>query len=123
MGLIAKELGRVLVTGSNYATANTLVANATGKDTIITKITIYNVHTSAVTVTLLRVLDSAGTVAVGTVTDIFWVKAVGAGKTEVWGHWDISLALTDTNDSLQVYANVASKVNVFVDGFTLADQS
>lgn len=123
MGLIAKELGRALITGSNYATADQLVVNATTKDTIITKITLYNVHTSAVTVTLLRVLNNAGAVATGTVTDIFWSQSIAAGDTVIIGHTDVSLPLTATNDSLQCYAGTADKVNVFVDGFTLADQT
>ena len=123
MGLLAKELGRVLVTGSNYATANTLVTNATQKDTIITKITLYNDHTADVTVTLCRVLNNAGAVAVGVVTDIFWSQTINTKDTLILGHTDVSIPLIGTNDTIQVYADVASKVNVFADGFTLADQT
>lgn len=123
MGLIAKELGRACITGSSYATADQVVVNATTKNTIITKITLYNAHSSAVTVVLMRVLNNAGAVATPTVVDIFWSQSIAAGDTIILGHTDVSRPMLATNDTLQVYADVASKVNIFVDGFTMPEQS
>lgn len=123
MGLIAKELGRAQVAGSNYATADPLVINPTQTDTIITKITLYNSHSAAVQITLCRVLNNAGSVGTATVADIFFNQSIAAYDTVILGHTDVSVPLVGTNDSLQAYADSASKINVFVDGFTLSDQS
>jgi hypothetical protein len=124
MGLIAKELGRAVIVGTAVgATSDTIVANATLKDTIITKITMHNTDSSARTVTLMRVLNSAGAVGTSAVADKFWSQAIPAGDTVILGSEDISCPLTGTNDTLQAYASTTLVVNIFVDGWTQPDQT
>lgn len=123
MSLVGRELGRLTVAQTTIGNAEALVTNPTTKDTIVTKITIYNSDTVARTVTLCRVLDNAGAVAVAVAGDVFWSQSVDAGDTQIIGYGDMSVPLTDTNDTIQVYASAANVVNVFADGFTLSDQS
>ena len=123
MGLIAKELGRALINATAEGSADTIVTNLTTLDTIITQITMFNAHTIAVTVTLCRVPDAALSVGTDDAEDVFWKQSIAAGDTEILGSQDAKVPLTDTNDTLQAYASIADKVNIFCDGFTFPDQS
>ncbi len=78
MGLIAKELARASITGTAIGTADVIYTNLTTKDATITKITMHNVHSAAIAVTLLRVLDSAGVAGSPAVTDAFWFQTIPA---------------------------------------------
>ena len=123
MGLIAKRLGKACINATTVGTADKIVTNATTKDTIITAIQLYNVHTVAVTVTLCVVDDNALAVGTAAATDVIWSYSMAAGRNILLGTEDLKLVLTDTNDTLQAYASVADKVNIWVWGFTMADQS
>ena len=124
MGLVYKRLGKGLITPTTVATSETIVTNATSKDTIITKIHLYNSHSSAVNVFILVVDDSGGSVGTGAATDVvLGTISVPATGNVILGSQDCGMALTDTNDTLQMYASAADKVYAHVWGFTTADQS
>jgi len=122
MGMILKELGRTTayITGTAAGTANTLVTNAASLDTTISHVVLYNSHSVAIVVTLCTVPDAAAAVGTADANDIYWSQSVPAGDTYTV---DIPVYLTDTNDTLQVYAATADKVNAYAFGFTQADQS
>ena len=121
MGLIAKQLGKVAyITATTVGGAQTLVTNATTLDTIVTAVTMHNTNTSAITVTICRVPASGGAVDTADINDEVWQQSIAASDTEIY---DVPMALTDTNDTIQVYASEASKVNCWADGFTLPDQT
>lgn len=124
MALVAfKELGRVTpVTATAVGTADTLVTNDANYDTIVKRITIYNSHTSAVTVTLCFVPDNAAQVATADANDVFWSQSIAADDTLILNSDDLSKPLTDTNDTIQVYASVGSKINIMADGYVFDDQ-
>jgi len=121
MGMILSELGRVAyVTATTVGTAQTLVTNATTLDTVVTHIILHNTNTSAITVTLCKVPASGGSVDTADINDEYWQQSVGASETRTI---DLPLYLTATNDTVKIYASVASKVNAYAMGFTQGDQS
>jgi hypothetical protein len=122
MALLAKRLGKALINATAVDTADTIVTNTSGVDTIITHIHLYNAHSVAVTVTLCQVDDSAGSVGTAASTDIFFVYSIPAGESIILGSADCKIVLLDTNDTLQAYASEADKVNIFAYGFTMTDQ-
>lgn len=123
MGLISKELARTQIVGTVIGSADVIYTNLTTKDAIITKITMHNTHSSAIAVTLLRVLDSAGVAGAPATTDAFWFQSIPAYDTVILGSDDLTLPLTDTGDTLQAFAATTAKVNIFVDGWTQPDQT
>lgn len=124
MGLIAKELGRITpVTATTVGGAQTLVTNATTLDTFVGNIILRNEHTSAVTVNICIVLDTGGAVATADDDDVALTISVDAADFVTLGPDDLRIMLRDTNDTIQVYASVASKINAFAYGFTFTDQA
>ena len=121
MGMILKELGRVAyVTADGVATAQTLVTNATSFDTVVSHIVLHNTHTSAIVVTLCKVPNSGSSVGTGDINDEYWQQSIAASDTRTV---DIPMYLTGINDTIQIYAATASKVNAYAFGFTMADQT
>ena len=121
MGLIAKQLGKVAyVTATTVGGAQTLVTNATTLDTIVTSVTFHNTDTVALICTICRVPAAGGAVDTADINDEIWQQSVAASDTEVY---DVPMALTSTNDTIQVYVQTTSKVNCWADGFTLPDQT
>jgi len=121
MGLIAKQLGKVAyITATTVGTAQTLVTNTTTLDTIVTQITFHNTDTVAIVVTVCRVAASGGAVDTADINDELWQQSIAASDTDVF---DVPTPLTATNDTIQVYAATASKINSWADGYTLPDQS
>ena len=116
------RLGKGQITATTSGTAQVIVTNPTGYDTVGDYIMIFNTHTSAVTVYLYQVDDNA--LAVGTLaaTDQFFEYALAAKETLLLGRQDIMIVMTDTNDTLQTYASVTAKLNYSVFGMKLADQ-
>ncbi len=112
--------GHISVTTSG--TAETLLTTLTAKDYIIDYIMIFNQHTSAVTIYLYQVNDSAlvpGTLAA---TDEFFEYALAAKETVLLSRQDIMIVMPDTGDTIQAYASVADKLNYWIYGMKLADQ-
>lgn len=118
MGLIAKQLGKVAyVTATTVGSAQTLYTlSSSSLDAIGTHIIIHNTHSSDIVVTLCIV--NAGTTA--DINDEWWQQTVVAGDTEIV---DIPIALTVTNDTVQIYADTGSKINAWYYGYTLPDQT
>lgn len=109
-------LGKALITGTASGTATTVCANIAGEDATVTVLTAYNQHTSAVDLYLLRVPDNAGAVGTGTDGDIFKYWSVPPKGTKILGPEDIKIPLNDTNDTIQAWVSVASKITVWADG-------
>jgi len=80
----------------------------------------HNTHTSAIVVTICIVNDNALAVGTPDINDEFWQQSIAASDTEIF---DVPIALTDTNDTITIYADTASKVNAVAFGYTLPDQS
>lgn len=121
MGMILKELGRVAyVTETAVGTANTLVTNATTLDTVVSHVIIHNTHTSAITVTLCKVPASGGAAGTADINDEYWQQSIAASDTRTV---DLPVYMTATNDTLQIYASVADKINAYAFGYTMPDQS
>jgi len=121
LGLISKQLGKVAyITQTTVGAAETIVTNATTLDTVVTAITFHNTHSSAIVCTVCRVAASGGSVDTADINDEVWQQSVAASDTAVY---DVPIPLNDTNDTIQVYAATASKVNCWADGFTLPDQT
>jgi hypothetical protein len=120
MSLILKELGRGLITGSNYATANTIYTNPTTKDSMVTRIKLYNDHSGDVVVTICFVPDAAGVADTADVLDIQYYITMNTKETvEI----DTKIFMIDTGETIQAYADVASKVNIFLHGAQYGDQT
>ena len=80
----------------------------------------HNTDTVANTMTICRVPASGGAVDTADINDEVWQQSIAASDTEIF---DVPMPLTDTNDTVQVYTSIASKVNAWADGFTLPDQT
>ncbi len=80
----------------------------------------HNTDTVANTMTICRVPASGGAVDTADINDEVWQQSIASSDTEIF---DVPMPLTDTNDTVQVYTSIASKVNCWADGFTLPDQT
>ncbi len=118
MGLIAKKLGKVAyVTATTVGAAQNLYTlSGSTLDAIGTHVMIHNTDTSAIVVTLCIV--DAGTTA--DINDEWWQQSVAASDTEIV---DIPIALTVTNDTIQIYAATGDKINSWLYGYTLPNQT
>ena len=123
MSHIVKLLGKGQIVATTVGTANALVTNVLGYDTSVDYIMLFNTHTSAVTVTLLQVNDNAGSAGTPAATDVWYEKALPTRKSILFGRQDIMIMLNDTGDTLNAYADVASKINYFVYGAKMTDQT
>ena len=120
MGMIYKELARGLVVPTTLNTAQTMYTNPTTVDTVILRIAIYNVHTSAVVIYIGSVPDTALIADDMDAADYYHVLTIpGASTFEV----DTKIAMVDTNETIQAWASVASKIYLKFTGFTMTDQS
>ena len=117
-----KCLGKALITGTATGSATTVYANISGEDCTITCITAYNQHTVAVDLYLCRVFDNAGAVGTDTANDIIFYSSVAAKGSVFLGPEDIKIQMNDTNDTLQAWASVGSKINIWADGIHEPDQ-
>lgn len=120
MGMIAQELARGTVTATAIGSADAAYANPTTKDTIITRITLYNMHTGSVLVTIGHVPDSAGTVDTMDSADIIY--NVTLETTETFDI-DCKVVLRDTNETIKIFAGTTAVICYHLYGVTLADQS
>jgi hypothetical protein len=123
MSLKGQRIGKIRLAQTAIGNAEAIVTNATGKDTCIDYLILYNIHTSAVTVTLGIVDDNAGSVGTMATTDVIYVVSLAQNETVFLGKQDLGIWLNDTNDTLKGYASVADKVNVFAFGTTMTDQA
>ena len=110
--------GTKLINATATGSADTIVTNATNTDTFITNIILHNSHTEAITVTLCHVEDNVNAVGTDSVTSEFFQQSIAASDTVFLSAkgGDAIIILEDTNDTLQAYASIADKVNIFVYG-------
>lgn len=121
---VTKKCAKALITGTATGSATTIVTNISGEDATIASISAYNQHTSAVDLYLCRVFDAAGAVGTDTANDIIFHKSLPSkGSLLLNSPGDIKIQMNDTNDTLQAWASVASKINVWVDYIVEQDQS
>ena len=119
-------MGRIcqpLATGQLAGTAAALYTNLVTFDVCITNIMLHNTHTSALTVYLYHVPDSAGSPGTAGVTNIFYQQSIAAYDTVLLGREDLGIWMVDTGDTIQGYAGTASKVNYFIYGVKQPDQT
>ena len=109
-------LGKALITGTATGSATTVATNVTGEDMTITSIMAYNQHTVAVDLYLCVVADDTSTVGTDTANDIFYYRSLAAKESLLLGPEDVKIEMTDTNDTIQAWASVGSKVNVWAYG-------
>jgi len=114
--VVKERLGKALITGTATGSATTVATNITGEDMTITSIMAYNQHTSAVDLYLCQVDDATAEVGTDTANDIFYYRSLAAKESLFLGPEDIKIQMNDTNDTLQAWASVASKVNVWAYG-------
>lgn len=120
MGMIAQELGRGQVTATTIGTADTAYTNATTKDTIITRIVLYNSHSGSVLITIGHVPDTAGSVDTMDAADVIYNVTLETTETfEI----DCKVVLRDTNETIKIFAGTTAVVYYHIYGVTLADQS
>ncbi len=121
MGTIIKELGRLTyITATTVGTAQSIWTNTTGLDSCVSHIIMHNTNTSAIVVTICKVPGAGGVADTADINDEIWQQSIAASDTEVF---DVPLYLTVTGDSVQMYVDVASKVNAIALGLTYPDQS
>ena len=114
MGMIMKELGRLgYITATTVGTAQAIWTNTTTLDSTVSHIVMHNTHTSAVVVTICKVPGAGGVADTADINDEIWQQSIAASDTDVF---DVSLYLTVTGDSVQMYVDVASKVNAVAFG-------
>ena len=95
------------------ASADTLITNASTYDTFSGSFIFYNTHTSSVNVYVAAVNQSGGSPGTPATSDIIW-SAQLKEVTDVGNNWavfDVTQALTTTNDTLVVYASTTDVVN------------
>ena len=112
-----------LAQGQLAGSAAALVTVAAGYDYCITNIMLHNTHSSALTVYLYHVPDSAGSPGTAGATNIFYQQSIAAYDTVLWGREDLGIWMIDTGDTLQGYCGTASKVNYFIYGLKQTDQT
>ncbi len=123
MSHIVKLLGKGQIAATTVGTANALVTNLIGFDTSVDYIMLFNTHTSSVTVTLLHVNDNAGVAGTPAATDVWYEKSLPTRKSILFGRQDIMIMLNDTGDTLNAYASSTNKINYFVYGAKMTDQT
>ena len=120
MGMIAQELGRGTVTNTTIGAADTAYTNLTTKDTIITRIVLYNAHTSSVLVTIGHVPDVA--LAVDTMDAADVIYNITLDTTETFDI-DCKIAMLHTNETIKIFAGTTAVINYHLYGVTMADQT
>lgn len=97
------------------ATAGSLYANPASTTTFIRGLLLHNTNTTAETVKLYVVPDSAG--ALGTATSAHLILNVSlAANDTLLVELPYAVVLTDTNDSIQAITTTASKVTALLFG-------
>lgn len=95
--------------------AGSIYANPASTKTYIRSLLLFNGNTTAETVKLYNVPDSAGSLGTAGAANQFLELSVGAKET-VELPFQYPLVLTDTNDSIQAVTDTASKVTVQITG-------
>lgn len=113
------------ITGTAIGTADDLIVNATTFDSITGSIIFYNTDTSVRNVFVAVVNNSGGSQGTPASTDVIWSSALAASTSpgENWDIFDISQALTGTNDTLVAYASATAVVNYAGCYAVIPDQS
>ena len=96
--------------------AGSLYANPISKKSFITGIIIHNTNTTAETVILYNVPDSAASLGAAAVTNQIFKKDIEPDDTIEWDLPKPGIILEDQNDSLQGTTTTASKVTITLMG-------
>jgi hypothetical protein len=114
MALLRSKLGDIQYIAS---TAGSIYANPASKKTYIKGFLLHNTNTTAETVKLYVVPDSAS--ALGTATGAHLILNISLTANDtLLVEMPYTLTLTDQNDSVQAVTTTASKVTVLVFGDT-----
>lgn len=97
------------------STAGSIYANPASTKTYVRGFTIHNDNSTAETVKLYYVADSAGSLGTAATSNKFLEVSLAA-KDTLFLEVPYSIVLTDTNDSIQAVTTTASKVTVIVHG-------
>jgi hypothetical protein len=96
------------------SSAGSIFSNPSSKSTYIRSIVLHNTNSTAETVKLYNVPDSAGSVGTAAATNRFLNISLAANASYEWKLGPIPL--TDENDSIQAETTTASKVTVMIFG-------
>lgn len=113
-------LQRVKLADIQYvgSSAGSIYANPASTKTLITGFTLFNGNTTAETVKLYNVPDSATALGTAGVGNQFLEVSLPS-KDTLFIEAPFGMMLTDQNDSIQAVTNTASKVTVMVHGDTI----
>lgn len=96
-------------------TAGAIYTNDSGETAFITSILIHNTNTTAETVIIYRVPNSAASVGTAAASDILYKVSVQPNETLMLAQDTGPLTLLDgTNDTIQAVTDTVSKVNMFI---------
>ena len=98
------------------STVGSIYANPASTKTFIAGFTLFNSNTTAETVKLYCVPDSAGSLGTAGVTNQFLEISLASLETFVFEAPSDGIVLSDTNDSIQAVTTTASKVTIQVHG-------
>jgi len=113
---MAFEMKRLADIGTLSASAASIFANPADKTSLVKAITLFNSHSSAVTVKLYRVPDSGGSLGTAAAGNQFFERELAVNETFLYEAAGQGMVLEDTNDSIQGEAGTASVVTVSIDG-------
>lgn len=87
------------------------IVNASGHKTYVKGMWFYNTDTAERVVTIYIVPDSAGSQGTAATANMHYTVTIAAGKAQ-WEVFPYPVILKDTNDTIQIKADSASKVNM-----------
>jgi hypothetical protein len=113
MTLHRERLADITTLGS---TAAAICTNASGQKTFVKGYELHNTNTTAETVKLFKVPDSAGTVGTAADGNRFLNIALAPNETLIYVPPGYGHILSDANDTIQGQSTTASKVTVSLFG-------
>ena len=123
MAIKGQRLGKVRLSQTTVANAESIATNPAGFDSCVDYIVLYNSHDAAVTVDLCIVDDNAGSPGTPAATDVFYEVSLAAKESLLLGKEDLGIWLNDTNDAVCAYASVANVIHAWAYGIKITDQA